>query len=559
MWTGRSTRLALALLLFAPSLVAQERPPEPFPLSLADALRLARATSEELVIADAGLLRARGEERRARSDYYPQISGAAGYTRTFASEFSGLGAGDGEAAFDTTGAAAGCPPFMPHPTLPLPARVDSLDTAVQCLTTTGPAPPDLGELFGGDLGGFGSEHRYDLTLSLSQTLYTGGRISAQNRAADAGRRIADIELRSTRAQVALDVATAYFDAALADQLFRIAQRTVAQAEQTLSVTQVAVTAGQQAEFDALRARVSRDNERAVAIQRRAERNIAFARLNTLLDLPQGTPVVLTTALSDEVPAPIVELAARTPAPDTAVDVRAPVQQAAEQVQIGDASLRIARAQRLPDITLSSQVGQVAFPLSATPELSEFRSTFFVALSAELPIFTGGRIRGDEQVAEADLREARAQLEQVRELAALDVRTSLEQLEAARAAWQASTGTVEEAERAYEIAELRYREGVASLLELTDTRVMLEQARANRAAAARDLQVAQTRLALLPDLPLRATTQAATRTATIPAAGTTAPATSLPGAAPGRTRSTQPVAPTTPTTQGAPSSSTGRSR
>src|SRR5690606_3025074 len=56
-------------------------------------------------------------------------------------------------------------------------------------------------------------------------------------------------------------------------------------------------------------------------------------------------------------------------------------------------------------------------------------------------------------------------------------------------------------RAYEIAELRYREGVASLLELTDTRLLLEEALANRAVAARDLQVAQARLALLPALPL----------------------------------------------------------
>src|SRR5262249_21651967 len=48
------------------------------------------------------------------------------------------------------------------------------------------------------------------------------------------------------------------------------------------------------------------------------------------------------------------------------------------------------------------------------------------------------------------------------------------------------------------------------LELSDSRLLLQQAEANRAQAARDLQVARVKLALLPDLPLT-TTGAATPT------------------------------------------------
>jgi outer membrane protein TolC len=64
--------------------------------------------------------------------------------------------------------------------------------------------------------------------------------------------------------------------------------------------------------------------------------------------------------------------------------------------------------------------------------------------------------------------------------------------------------VQQATRAYEIAELRYSEGVSTQLELTDARLLLQQAQSNRAQAARDVQVARVRLALLPDLPLAAT-------------------------------------------------------
>jgi outer membrane protein TolC len=72
--------------------------------------------------------------------------------------------------------------------------------------------------------------------------------------------------------------------------------------------------------------------------------------------------------------------------------------------------------------------------------------------------------------------------------------------AAQANWDASVGTADLAARAYAIAEVRYKEGVSTQTELLDQRLALEQARANRAIAARDLQVARVRLALIRDLP-----------------------------------------------------------
>ena len=63
--------------------------------------------------------------------------------------------------------------------------------------------------------------------------------------------------------------------------------------------------------------------------------------------------------------------------------------------------------------------------------------------------------------------------------------------------------MEQAARAYEIAEVRFREGVSTQTELSDSRIGLAQARANEAQAARDLLVARLREALLPWLPLGA--------------------------------------------------------
>lgn len=474
---------AVALVLGAVPLGAQT--PQARPLTLAEALDAAASTSEQVTIARAGVTRARGDILRARAARLPQFNGSASYSRTLASQFEGFGG----AGTDTTAPPAFCRgDFTADPTLPMDERLRLLERRVGC-------PP--GSPFGGidfSSAGFGAENTYNLGLNASWTVFTGGRLEAQQRVARAGREVAEIGLTSAGAQLRLDVTQAYFDAQLADQLLDIAQATLAQAEETLRLTELAERVGRQSEFEVLRARVARDNQRPVVIQRRTQRDLAYDRLRILVDLPEGQPLTLTTPLDGA--APPMGVAADTVAGD-----RVPVRQAEQQLVVQRAQLTVARSQRLPNVSLTSQYGQVAFSSDPLPGFDSFRDNWNVGASLQIPVFTGGRIRGDVLAAQAGVEEAEAQLQQVRELVTLDTRSALAQLEGARATWEATQGTVEQARRAYGIAEIRFREGISTQIELTDARILLEQARTNLASAARDLQVARARVALLPYLPV----------------------------------------------------------
>lgn len=174
---------------------------------------------------------------------------------------------------------------------------------------------------------------------------------------------------------------------------------------------------------------------------------------------------------------------------------------ATTVQLRAAAVDAVKAQRMPSVALTSNYGRVAYPSNIV--LPTFnRTNWTVGVNVQVPILTGGRQRGGEIAAQADLDQIRLRLRQVEELAALDTRTALAELIAARAAWEATAGTVEQANRAFELAGIRYQAGVATQLELSDARLLLQLAEANRAQAARDLQIARARAALLPDLPLR---------------------------------------------------------
>jgi outer membrane protein TolC len=114
------------------------------------------------------------------------------------------------------------------------------------------------------------------------------------------------------------------------------------------------------------------------------------------------------------------------------------------------------------------------------------------------------VTGQIEVAQANLDEARARYQQSKELAALDTRVAYNQLQSAEAAFAASRGTAQQAERAYSIDQLRYKEGISTQTDLTQSRLLLEQAVANQALSARDLAVARARVALLRDLPINTT-------------------------------------------------------
>ena len=442
------------------ALLAQETPQETpqapassgrtLVLSLEDALSIALGENETIWVAEAGVMRAVGNTRIARSGFFPQVSGSAIYTRTLASQFEDIdfgGGGGGEAPEE-----------------------------------------DLGDL------PFGQVNQYTLGLTLDQLVFDAGQTGARNRAAQARRRSAEIDVVAARAQTLLEVTQRYFDAQLTDRLVEIAESSLAQTEEVLRQTEVARRVGAQSEFELLRARVARDNQVPVLLRRRIERLGSYLRLKQLLNVPLDDELQLTTRVED-LPA---RFATRS---DLSADQRAPVRQAAENITATQEQLRETRGQRWPAVSLSSRYAPVAFPASGFPDPGDFRNDWTVSLNLSVPLLTWGRLRGNEMVAEGNLSEAEARLQQTREAAELDAALAQTDLANAEAALRANTSTVQEATRAYEIAQLRYREGISSQIELTDSRLLFEQAEVNRAQALRDVQVARARLALLADLPL----------------------------------------------------------
>jgi len=474
------------------------------PLTLEQVLSLAEPRSEGISIAAAAVRRAEADQIRARSGRLPQLSAAASYDRSLASEFDNV--------FNTGGTGSTCPPLALNPQAALDARVAEIERAIDCGA--------VGGGFGSSIDGlqnlpFGRRNTWRASLSFSQSLWSGGRNGAQISLAGVGREFAQLGLTTARAQLLYEVTQAYYDAVLSDQLVNIAAATLEQAGATLRQVEAGLNAGTQPEFEVLRARVNRDTQQPVLIRQRVNRALAYLRLKRLLDLPAEADLQLADALSDEnLPPPPVFVERVSAVENTlrssdtpsltvgtlSLPERVAIEQASATVRTREASLKLTEAQRMPAVSFNSNYARIAYPDNVLVPSFD-RSNWTVGVSMSVPILTGGRQRGDEIVAREDLEQSRLQQKQAEELAALDTRSAWAELLAARAAWESTAGTVQQADRAYQIADVRYQSGVSTQLELSDARVQRQQAGANRALAARDLQVARARVALLPDLPI----------------------------------------------------------
>lgn len=463
-------------------------------LSLEDALTLATGTSEAVGLARAAETRARGQFYQARSALLPQISTALNYQKQLQNQFQAITerfASGGSGNNGNTGGDGGGDSFADSPI----SRI------------------------------FASPYTTIFAVQASQPLFTGGRARASLAAARSGRSIAELGITGATAQLTLDVTQAYYDAVLSDRLVAIAESSLVQSERTVQQVQLAYDVGNTSEFELIRAKVTRDNQRPRFLQARTQREVAHLRLKQLLELPGDAAVTLTSSIEE---APLAPVDA-----DTITAYRLPVKQAALSVDVAQQQLKASKGQRWPQLAVTTNYQRFAYPDDGIPNsLADFFPNWTVGVGLSLPLFTGGRVTGDIVSAQAAADEAALRLRLTREAAALDARQSLLRLEEVEANWTASVGTAEQAQRAYAIAEVRYKEGLSTQLELAEVRVQLAQALANRAQAARDRQVARIRLALLPNLPLAGSTPLAPSAAGTTSGATTAPRTTTPAGSTG---------------------------
>jgi outer membrane protein len=442
-------------------------------LTLSEALTRATRQGEEVLLARSQIELAEVQIHNARSVALPQLNANLGYVRTFASQFN-------------TGQSFTVPDslrFEPDSLASLPDRVKYLEDR-----TAGAAIGALGSLFG-NLP-FGQENSYTATLSGSQLLYSGGRVGAALDAAKNLRDAASLQLSEQLSEIELSVRNAYYRAQLAAEMANISLAAVEQAEQFLAQERLRERAGTASELDVLRAEVELANLRPQLVTTANAAEISQMDLRRLVNVPAQQPLALVDAL----PLPSAEMLAPPQPPADWVESRPAVQAAERNVRIRELAVRVAKAAYLPSVSLRMNYGRTAFPGQVFQFSNEWRTDWTAALTVDFPIFDG--LRREAQIDEAQVQHTNEQLRlaQLRESVQLQYQQAVGERQRAAVTITARQQTVTQAQRVHDLTVLRYNQGLATQLEVSDARLALLQARNNLVQAITDFYIAEATVA-----------------------------------------------------------------
>lgn len=409
--------------------------------------------NRDLRIAAANVLQARAQLRAQRGSLVPSIdvTGSATYTNNAAGS---AGAAAGGAATGGTGNGTGNG------------------------TGTGTGAGTGGGGTGVGTGGSDLEF-YSLNTGFSNfELDLFGRVRNLARAAQEQVFASEEAQRSTRISLIAEIANAWLTMAADQDQLRVARQTLATFRQTLDLTAAQFRIGVGSELEVRQAETNFQG---------ARNDIATLETRVAQDQNALNLLVGTTVPADRLPGGLgdeqVTLDALPPGLSSDVLLRRPdVLQAEHQLIAQNANIGAARAAFFPTISLTATVGTISTALSGLFSGGSFSYTGAPGVS--LPLFDGGRRRGDLDYARASRDVAVASYERTIQTAFREVADALAQRGRIGEQIEAQTARASAAQTAARLSNARFRAGVDSFLNTLD---------AQRTAYAAEQQLVATRL------------------------------------------------------------------
>ena len=291
-----------------------------------------------------------------------------------------------------------------------------------------------------------------------------GRVAALKEQALAQYLATDEARKSAQISLVAAVASGWLTLMADEELLDISRRTLETRDESVKLTRLRLENGVSSELDNRQAESLAQAARATYAQQQRQRMLDENALVLLLGQPLPDDIrasLPSSRLADATP--MQALPAGLPSD---LLVRRPDVRMAEQQLIGaNANIGAARAAFFPRISLTAQFGTVSDELSGLFKSGSW--AFSLAPQLALPIFDAGRNQAGLESASAGREIAVAQYEKSIQTAFREVSDALagqatlqEQVDAQRAQAQADA-------KRFELSDLRYRNGVASYLDLLD--------------------------------------------------------------------------------------------
>jgi outer membrane protein len=329
----------------------------------------------------------------------------------------------------------------------------------------------------------------DLSVTLKQLIYDGGKVAAQYREAKATQSGAVATYKRQLQTVAYNIANAYYAALAAQRTTQVAAETVKLDQVNANLVAAQIRAGTAARSDYLTAELPVAQARVALVRDQgAELSAQAAFVNALgleantYVLPQDDGNVLAGSSG------VAKVA--TPSYDVAIAraymLRPDYFTAQQSVVSEQYAVKAAKLGLFPNLNAAGSYGTAG----SDPQGGTFRNSGSIGLTLSVPIFDQGVTHAEVEQAQGQLDQARAALTIAQQGVQLNVKQTLVSLIAAQSAFVETQAELANAREVLQATQAQYAAGVTTLPLLLNAQVGLTQALADQVNAVYALRQAE---------------------------------------------------------------------
>lgn len=322
----------------------------------------------------------------------------------------------------------------------------------------------------------GQNWKYGASATLSQPLYTGGRISGAIRMAESETRMSEAQREMLRSEVCYRVDVQYWTTVARRERIAVAEdylRAVADLEQ---IVRERVETGMCDQQELLTVEVKHNEARYRLLQVQSDFETGLMALNALI----GQPLETDTPVGESLP----EIR-----PDTSetsgVETHPAIRMAEERIVWEKSSLHFNDAQYKPQVSFGANAGYFAPGYDFRPDLS-FNYTLYAQVS--VPIFHGGKRHRERRAAEYRIGMAADALHDTETDLDLAIRTARTALREAEERVSLAVSSLDKAFENERRATEKYEQGAISVSEVIDAQLYRQTAQEHVVAAKTAVQM-----------------------------------------------------------------------
>ncbi|MCF7808821.1 MAG: TolC family protein [Candidatus Marinimicrobia bacterium] len=317
---------------------------------------------------------------------------------------------------------------------------------------------------------FDMTRTYQMDLSVTQPLFTGGKIALGTIMARQGLNLLRSQHEQEMNNLAYNVIQAYMGLLVTKEFLAVAEDGYNTAREFFEISELLYNQGMISKLDLLQAEVQAANLLPQKIKAENGVTMAEAGLRILLDMDEDTELVLLDSMRyTPIEYDLDDLRAR------ALLSRAELQQMEISKSLSSLNVNMARSDFLPSVALSWSYSKFGDEFDT---FSDWDESNMLALGFSYNLFSGGARWSKVQQAKIARKQVDYGYDALKDAIMLDVEQNYLALVEAQNNIKSQQKTVMQAEEAARLAKIQYREGAITNLQANQVQISLTAAKAN---------------------------------------------------------------------------------